>query len=40
MDNEFQQTDCVNDLPRGIRLGVSQQTIDNVKVAFQRSPQE
>lgn len=36
----FQETGSVKDLPRSGRPGVSQQTVENVQVAFQRSPQK
>lgn len=38
--NNFQETGSVKDLPRSGRPGVSQQTVENVQVAFQRSPQK
>ena len=36
----FQETGSVKDLPRSGRPGVSQQTVEKVQVAFQRSPQK
>jgi hypothetical protein len=37
---KFLETDNVMDLPRSGRPGVKQELVDNVQVAFQRSPQK